>query len=269
MKRQIPAWAGVLLLAATATGFGLAAKGRSAVKALQEENRGLRGQVEQLENRPPNVRIAARAEPATERRAPRNPALAEEADADGLIRTGEPGSGQRENDRPPRESFEERMARMRAEDPDGYAEMVRARQERQQAMRYNLAERTATFLDLDTRDMSDEERANHNLLVDKMSRIWELTERFQDPEQPPDREAMGELFRAINEARPLMAMERTVLFRQLGQELGYESGDARAFARQVEEIIAATTLQMPGGGGGGPRGRPQGRQSAEGSARDL
>ena len=33
-----------------------------------------------------------------------------------------------------------------------------------------------------------------------MSRVWELTEQFQDPEQQPDRETMRELFTAINEA---------------------------------------------------------------------
>ena len=148
-----------------------------------------------------------------------------------------------------RQSWEERMARMKEEDPEGYAEMIQRREERQQEMRYNLAERTATFMDLDTSFMSEEERANHELLVSKMARVWELTDRFQDPEAAPDREATRELFQLTNEVRPLMDQERTVMFKQLGMDLGQNEEEARVFASYVEEIISATTLRMPRGMG--------------------
>ncbi len=157
--------------------------------------------------------------------------------------------------RPPRESWEDRMARMKEEEPEEYAEMIQRREERQQEMRYSLAERTATFMDLDTSMMTEEERANHELLVEKMAKVWELTEQFQDPEAAPDREAMRELFTEMNEARPLMRDERTVMFKQLGTELGYEGQDAEDFATHVEDIIGATSLQMPGRGGRGGGGR--------------
>ena len=153
-----------------------------------------------------------------------------------------------------RESWEDRMARMKEEDPEGYAEMIRRREERQQEIRYNLAERTATFMDLDTANMTKKELANHELLVEKMARIWELSDRFQDPEAAPDREAMRELYKEIRDVRPLMDQEREVMFKQLGTELGYEKKDAKAFAAHVEEIIDATTLRMPKGGGSGGRG---------------
>lgn len=160
-----------------------------------------------------------------------------------------------------RESFEQRMAQFKEEDPEGYAEMVAQRQERQQTMRYNLAERTATFMDLDTSRMTAAELANHEKLVEKMANVWQLTEQFNDPEQPPDRETMRELFNDMREVRPLMEQERTVMFKQLGTVLGYEGEEAEAFAAHVEDIISATTLQMPRGGGrGGPgRGRGDGR----------
>jgi hypothetical protein len=157
-----------------------------------------------------------------------------------------------------RESFEERMARMKEEDPEGYAERIQRREERQQAMRYNLAERTATFMDLDTTHMTEEERATHELLIDKMATIWALTEQFQNPEQAPDREAMSKLFNAIRETRPLMEQERTTMFKQLGTDLGYEGDEAQVFAEHVEDIIAATTLQMPRGGRGGRGGGGRG-----------
>lgn len=154
-----------------------------------------------------------------------------------------------------RESWEDRMARMKTEDPEGYAEMIQRREERQQEMRYNLAERTATFMDLDTSRMNDNERANHELLVEKMSRIWELSEQFQNPEAAPNREAMRELSDVMREARPLMDMERTVMFKQLGLDVGYEGADAKAFADHVENIIESTSLRIPRGGGRGRDGR--------------
>jgi hypothetical protein len=155
---------------------------------------------------------------------------------------------------PQRESWEERMARMKEEDPEGYAEMIRRRGEWQQKMRYNLAERTATFMDLDTTRMNEKELANHELLVEKMARIWELSEQFQDPEAAPDREAMRELFGEVRDVRPLMDQERTIMFKQLGTDLGYGNKDAKDFARHVEAIIDSTTIQMPRGGGRGGRG---------------
>jgi len=153
-----------------------------------------------------------------------------------------------------RESWEDRMARMKEEDPEGYAEMIQRREERQQEMRYNLAERTATFMDLDTANMTKKELANHELLVEKMARIWELSDKFQDPEAAPDREAMRELFGEVRDVRPLMDQEREIMFKQLGTDLGYGKKDAKAFATHVEEIIDATTIQMPRGGGRGGRG---------------
>jgi hypothetical protein len=170
---------------------------------------------------------------------------------------------ERRDNRQPRESFEDRMARMKTEDPEGYAEMIKRREEQQSKMRYNLAERTATFMDLDTSTMTEEERANHDLLVQKMANVWELTEKFQDPEAPPDREAMRELFTQMNEVRPLMQQERTVMFKQLGAEAGYQGEDAEAFASYIEGIIDATSLRMPYGGRGGPGGSRDGRGGSD------
>lgn len=168
---------------------------------------------------------------------------------------------QSRTNRPPRqrESWEDRIAKMKEEDPEGYAEMVQKRQERQEEMRYNLAERTATFMDLDTSQMTPDELANHELLVTKMARVWELTDAFQDPEASPDRETMREMFTTINEARPLMDQEREVMFKQLASDIGYTGDDSAAFSEHIEQIIEATTIQMPRGGGrtgggGGNRG---------------
>lgn len=153
-----------------------------------------------------------------------------------------------------RESFEDRISRMKEEDPEGYAEMVKQRGEHQQQMRYALAERTATFMDLDTSSMTEEELANHQQLVDKMARVWELTAQMQDPEAAPDREVMREMFTEMHDVRPMLDMERDVMFKQLGTDLGYESDDAEAFAAHINDILEATDIRMPSGRGGGGRG---------------
>ena len=158
----------------------------------------------------------------------------------------------KENQPPQRESWADRMERMKENDPEAYAEMIQNRTERQEAMRYDLAERTANFMELDTAFMTDAEQENHELLIEKMAEVWELTDLFDDPENPPDRESMRELFGAINEARPLMDTERTTMFRQLANDLGYDGTEASEFSEYVEEIISATTLQSPRGGRRGP-----------------
>ncbi|MDZ8119835.1 hypothetical protein [Pontiella agarivorans] len=161
-----------------------------------------------------------------------------------------------QRDRNNRQSFEERMAQMKEEDPQGYAEMIKRREERSSQMRYNLAERTATFMDINTSSMTEEELANHEQLIAQMAQIWEMTELFQDPEAAPDRETMREMMEVARDTRPLLETEREVMLKQLGADLGYEGEDAEAFALYIGEIYEATTLNMPGGRGrGSSRGR--------------
>ncbi len=143
------------------------------------------------------------------------------------------------------DSFEERMAQMKLEDPEGYARMIEERRARRQSLRYNLAERTATFMDMDTTFMSEQELESHNQLVEKMAAIFELTDRLQDPEQQPQRETMQEFFSNVQEARPLMEKQRSVMFRQLAVELGYGVDDATALSDHLQKIVQSTTLQMP------------------------
>lgn len=152
-----------------------------------------------------------------------------------------------------RQSLQESMAQMREEDPAGYAERIQTRSERQEEMRYNLEERTASFMDLDTSMMTEEELANHELLVAKMEQISEMTGQLQDPEAAADSEAIREMMALAREVQPLMEVERSVMFKQLGSDLGYKGEDAEVFATNIEFIIDATSMQMPGVRGRGGR----------------
>jgi len=234
-----------VVLAATSLSFGVAASRQR--KIAEAEVAALRKKIAQMptqtSRRPPPSR-------------PAKVAQEDLANTNELVvlqgSTAEPVE-QKKTERPQRESWEDRIARMKEEDPEGYAEMIKRREEFQETIKYNLAERTATFMDLDTANMTEEERASHELLVEKMATIWALTDQFNNPEQPPDRDAMRELFAISREVRPLMDQERTIMFKQLGTDLGYEGGDAQDFATHVEDIISATSLQsiMPSGGGRG------------------
>ena len=155
--------------------------------------------------------------------------------------------------RPRRESFQDRMNRMKEEDPERYEEMVKSRTEHKEQLRYSQANRLATLMDVDTSSMTPDELANHNLLVEKLTGLWELTDSY-DPSLPPDRETMHQIFSTVREAGDMMEMERNVMLRQLGKDVGLSGSEAEDFAAYTESIISATTLRPPRGGRG-PFGR--------------
>ncbi len=247
MKKQIPTLIIALSLVVAIGGISFGISATRQKNAAEEEANRLRLQMAQRKTLVPDVEEETPLTTYTEPSADTN-ALAElEAE---LATLRAELAAAKENQSPQRESWEERMARMKEEDPEGYAEMIKNRTERRNAIRYDLAERTANFMELDAAFMTDAERENHELLIEKMADVWALTEQFNDPEQPPDRESMRELFGAINEARPLMDAERSTMFRQLANDLGYDGEEAQAFSGYVEDIISATTIQPPRGGPG-------------------
>ena len=146
----------------------------------------------------------------------------------------------------PRESFQERMARMKMEEPERYAEMIKSRTEHKEQMRYSQANRLATLMDVDTGSMTPDELANHNLLLEKLTGLWELTDNY-DPSLPPDRETMHQMFSTVREVGDMMEMERSVMLKQLGYEVGLSNSEAEEFASYAQSIISATTLRPPGG----------------------
>jgi hypothetical protein len=247
MKIKIPILVATLSLAVAMVVLSAAISMSARSRRAKDETAGLTDRIARLENELASAR--RRLKNAKTRSASTNElagfqSYSNNPDTNLTLQNAESGS---ETNRQ-RESFEERMARMREEDPEGYAEFIQRRAERQQRIQYSFAERTATFMDLDTSYMTEKELANHEQLVQKMARIWELTQQFDDPEAPRDREAMRELVTEIRETRPLMKDERKVMFKQLGIDLGYDTDEASAFAEHLDEIIEATSLNMPRGG---------------------
>lgn len=152
-----------------------------------------------------------------------------------------------------RESMADRMARMKEEEPERYQEMVKRRSDFQQTIKTDMAKRSAVFLEADTSMMTEEQKDNHNQLVERMEDIWALMEKAESEEGMG---GMREMFNAANEIRPLMEKEREVLFENMGRELGFEGEEIDSFQGYIDEIYSATTFQMPGRGNrGGGRGR--------------
>jgi len=160
---------------------------------------------------------------------------------------------ERRSNRGQRQSFQERMAQLKEEDPERYAEMIQSRTERQQQMRYDQASRLAMFTEVDTSGMTEEQLAIHNQLMEKLAALWDASGEF-DPENPPDWRTMRETIGDFRELGEMMDMERSYMFSQLGAEVGLSAADAADFSSYVEEIINATTLRPPRGmRGGGDR----------------
>ena len=244
MKKQIPTIA-LSVVALGGIAFGLAATQQK--KATETEINELRMQIARMQAPLPDAAPTIPVTPYQKISADTN-ALAQLAAE--VARLDAELAAAKESKPAQFEGWKERMERIKEEDPEAYAEIVKHRQERQQALRYDLAERTSNFMELDTGFMTATERENHDLLLEKMADVWSLTEQFENAEQPPNRETMRELFETINEARPLMDAERSTMFRQLANDLGYESEEAQDFSGYLEEIITATTLQGPRRGPG-------------------
>jgi hypothetical protein len=160
-----------------------------------------------------------------------------------------------------RQSWEERMERMRTEDPERYAEMQRRREEFRQSMEQRARDR-ADFLDaIDVAGMAPEQRANHEKLLETVARVNELTAqmmqsgRRRGEEGDTLRQEMGETMATLGQ---LYDAERQYLFEATAKAAGYTGSDVQAFTEHIQTIIENTSM-MPGFGrrGGGPP--PNGR----------
>ena len=254
MKKNIPVIITLLSVAVAAGGVSFGVRAAHQKTKLQEDVQALRDQLDDqsvLPDREPageDATVVALKEVSGRETNGASSLQEQLAASDAELERLRAELAERQN-RPPRESFQDRMNRMKEEEPERYAEMVKSRTERKEQMRYDQANRLATFMDMDTSSMTPEELANHNLLVEKLTGIWETTAEY-DPTQPPNRETMHEIFSTLREVNDLMEQERSVMLKQLGSEVGLSGSEAEDFAAYTESIISATTLRPPRGGRG-------------------
>jgi hypothetical protein len=248
MKNKIPTLITAVSILIAIAGITSGVKANQAKKTAQQEAAELR---EKLNSRPTTGKKSTTSNATSAGDIAALKKLIAERDAE-LARLRSAKEGQQDETRENRrQTFQDRMAQLKEEDPEKYEQMMQERTERQTERRTSEANRLASLLDMDTSRMTEEQLANHNALMDKMAALWEVSN--SDSENPPDREAMRELTSGISE---MMDVERSYMFEQLGAEVGLSSSESSDFSAYVESIIDATTMQSPrGGGGGGGRGR--------------
>ena len=168
-----------------------------------------------------------------------------------------------------RESFRERMERMKQEEPERYAEMQKRQEEFRERMRAANAERDNYLASVDTSRMSEEQKANHERLLAALKMRDTLGDRMRpDAENPLSDEERQEFFNSMREIGPLMEQERRYLLEETGRAYGE---DGAAFAEYIQELMEFTTPwrgprqrgggrgpRPEGGGPGGPGGPPPG-----------
>lgn len=254
MKSSTSAIIMLLSLTVAVGGIAFGVKASHQKNALQKEAQALREQLREREsaasrNPEDKKRQTALQEPAAGNETNRISSLQEQLAAKDAELESARAELARTQDQQRHESFQERMARMKAEDPERYADMIRSRTEHKEKMRYSQATRLATLMDVDTGSMNSDELANHDRLLEKLTGLWNLTDQF-DPSAPPDRETMNQLFSAVREIGDMMQLERNVMLRQLGNEVGLSGSEAEDFASYAESIFSATTMRPPRGGRG-------------------
>lgn len=165
------------------------------------------------------------------------------------------------NEEPPREprrreSYAERMERMRTEDPERYETLVKRREDFRQRMEERAQARNEFLAAIDTRGMNEDQYARHQQLLNTIEEV----NAIMGPANPgqwrdmtgEQREEMGEKIRTLAE---LYRQEQRYLLEETGRALGE---DGTAFADYIEYIQENTSM-FPGMGRGG-RGGGRGRQ---------
>ncbi len=153
-------------------------------------------------------------------------------------------------ERPRRQSFTERLEQMKKENPEQYAEMQKRREEFRQTMEQRAQDRAEFASAIDTRNMSDEQKANHEKLLDTVARVNELMAQMGAAEgdrRSDLRQEMGEAMHSLGE---LYGTERRYLFEETARAVGYTGDQVGEFADSMQTIIDNTTMSGFGRHGG-------------------
>ena len=151
----------------------------------------------------------------------------------------------------PRESFRERMERMKTEEPERYAEMQKRQTEFRARMHADNEERGNFFASIDTTRMTADQKAGHEKLLAAIKMADAFMDRMRpDAEEPLTDEERQAAFAAIREIGPLMEQERRYILEEVGREYGEDGAE---FATYIQNVMDYTTPMPRMGRGRGPR----------------
>ena len=158
----------------------------------------------------------------------------------------------------PRDDLATRMERMQREEPERYAEMQQRREDRRRRME-ELHDNRRTFLEsVDVSRMTEEQRENHQRLLDAMTKAAEFQRKISAGNwaQLSEEERM-EGFNTVRNLDELYREERRYILEETGRSYGE---DGARFADYIENVLDNTSV-MPrfGRERGGSRGTQHGR----------
>lgn len=149
---------------------------------------------------------------------------------------------------PRRVSFDARMEQLKSEDPERYAEIQKQREEFRKRTEAQADERSEFLKNVDTVRMTDEQRANHEKLVETVDQVRALMAQL--PNLPPEEAGAlrQQLAQTVGVISDLYQKERQYLLVQTGRAMGYADAESTQFADYIQQIYDQTA--MPRGLGG-------------------
>ena len=158
--------------------------------------------------------------------------------------------------------WKERQEQLKKENPEEYEAHQKQIKEFQDRMDGAVAEKSAFLVNLDTSDMTEQEKKDHEELLGRVAEAWELMNNMQQGKFPSGEQwgAIGDNMTAI---RDLYRKERDYVLRKVGKDLGYDDVKAAEFSTQMQDIFEKTspTLPIMGMGHRGGRHRPGGERT--------
>jgi hypothetical protein len=158
-----------------------------------------------------------------------------------------------------RARMEERLAQLKRDDPARFEALAKQREEFTKRIQTQADERVDYLKKVDTSAMTEEQRANHEKLLQAITQAQKLLTQMEtlSPEEAGD--ARRQLFEAAGSLPELCQQERRYLLEQTGQALGYQAGaESAQFADYIQQIYDQTSLPRLPGFRGGNRGGNRG-----------
>ncbi len=140
------------------------------------------------------------------------------------------------------------MEKLKQEDPERYAEVVKQRQEFGERIKHSAAERATFLLDIETANMSTEQLANHELLQQKLAESLALMDGFG--EKGPSREVFHKMRENYSTIQALYSSERDYVLTEIGRSLGLEDDDATGFSDYMSQVFEMTSPRSSRHAGG-------------------
>ncbi|MDD2600953.1 MAG: hypothetical protein PHO37_17305 [Kiritimatiellae bacterium] len=156
-----------------------------------------------------------------------------------------------------RESWNDRMERMKEEEPEQYAEMQQRREDFQKRMEQRSTDRRSFLAEVNVANMTPEQQANHTRLLELTDKIDTTMKQLMSGDGESSRDLRREMFESFGELGELYTNERQYLLEETAAAAGYTGSSAALFSEHIQAIIENTTIQPPmmGGGRGGRGGR--------------